>query len=275
MAKTRSHANSKGGVGKTTETEETGHNLAEQGRRVLLIDLDGQCSLTKNLGLLPANGQPTIFAVLTEPGKDANRAVVEYHGTARYPVRYPKGGGLFLIPGARSITRAKGTFDSTRDRQPVGTYDLVMDYVIRTWLQGFDDILLDLSPDPDNPNNDAALFASEEVIAPISVESMSIDGVLELMRTLKDSNAARLGLGLRGQADLRALVPSKVMPDQVDRAREVIASLEQNHIPHFGDLYVPYTTAGWKAPDERVPIAVYQPGDAAAEVYRQITQKLL
>jgi len=270
------NANSKGGVGKTTQTEELAHRLAEQGKWVLVMDLDGQCNLTKNLDAMPTSPkQPTMHAVLTEPGMDAMRAVVQYTGTTSRPVRYANGGGLFLIPGAKTITKAPGEFFGTRARQPIHDFKLTIHHVITSWLMGFDFILLDSSPDPDSEVNDAALLATHEVLVPVSVESMSIDGVMEFLAILRASNASRPSFKLTGQAHLKALVPSKVMPDQVERAGEVIATLAQHNIPHFGDLYVPYTTAGWKAPDDRVPIALYRPDDAAALVYQQIAAKLL
>ena len=58
-------ANNKGGVGKTTTTITVGLELARRGRRVLLVDLDGQCTLTENLiDFLPSK---TVRDALTGP----------------------------------------------------------------------------------------------------------------------------------------------------------------------------------------------------------------
>ena len=59
-------SNQKGGVGKTTTTMSLGAALAEQGKRVLLIDLDQQGSLTISAGYDPENLDKTIYTVLSE-----------------------------------------------------------------------------------------------------------------------------------------------------------------------------------------------------------------
>ncbi len=61
--KTISICNQKGGVGKTTCSLCLSAGMSEQGKRVLLIDLEGQRNLTRTLG---AEGKPTILEVLTD-----------------------------------------------------------------------------------------------------------------------------------------------------------------------------------------------------------------
>jgi len=62
--KTYAIANQKGGVAKTTSTINIGHALALKGKRVLLIDLDPQASLTVSLGFDPDSYEQTIYNVL-------------------------------------------------------------------------------------------------------------------------------------------------------------------------------------------------------------------
>ena len=61
-------ANQKGGVAKTTTTHNLGVALAARGKRVLMIDLDSQASLTISVGLEPLEIKRTIVDVLRKDG---------------------------------------------------------------------------------------------------------------------------------------------------------------------------------------------------------------
>ncbi|MBY0443198.1 MAG: AAA family ATPase, partial [Mycobacteriaceae bacterium] len=66
-AKVIAMCNQKGGVGKTTSTINLGAALAEQGRRVLLVDMDPQGALSAGLGVPHYELDNTIHNLLVEP----------------------------------------------------------------------------------------------------------------------------------------------------------------------------------------------------------------
>ncbi|MBA3822434.1 MAG: ParA family protein [Ktedonobacterales bacterium] len=266
-----SAANQKGGVAKTTSAVNLGHELASHGKKVLIIDGDSQRSATKNLGIDPKPGQPTVYAVMSEPAQGISRAVVTYTGTAKYPVRYPHSGRLDIIPGAKQITDAPNVFDKSRERQPMPTFNHVLPYLITQFCGEYDYVIIDPSPSEDRVNK-AIIYAADAIIAPVAAEPMAMDGVQELLETLQEINVAREGLRLVGQTKLAGLLIAKVYPDQMKLVASLQSALDGAHIPHFGTTYIPYTTAGWESTGERVPIAVYQPDDAAAAAYHLIAQ---
>jgi len=65
-ARTIAVCNQKGGVGKTTTTINLGAALAEQGRRVLLVDFDPQGALSVGLGIQPHDIENTVYNLLME-----------------------------------------------------------------------------------------------------------------------------------------------------------------------------------------------------------------
>src|SRR6201993_4045632 len=67
-ARTVAVCNQKGGVGKTTTTINLGAALAEQGRRVLLVDFDPQGALSVGLGIQPHDIDNTVYNLLMERG---------------------------------------------------------------------------------------------------------------------------------------------------------------------------------------------------------------
>ena len=68
MGKIISFANQKGGVAKTTSTYNVGVSLARKGKKTLIIDLDGQASLTISAGLEPFDHDNSIVSVLKKDG---------------------------------------------------------------------------------------------------------------------------------------------------------------------------------------------------------------
>jgi len=152
-------ANQKGGVGKTTTAVTLGHGLARAGRRVLIVDLDPQGHVAFALGLKKSNG---LYRLLVDQETLRQVAV-----NARP--------NLDIVPSDKTGEAAKRYVTTLNFREKV---------LIRA-LKGavYDVIILDTPPSIDVLHV-AALVASHWVIIPTRLDSLAIDGVNEILRSM-------------------------------------------------------------------------------------------
>src|SRR5438552_14421959 len=99
-------ANQKGGVAKTTTVASLGAALAEQGQRVLLVDLDAQACLTFSLGIDPEDLELSVHHVLTK-GVDPAEVIIATDD------------GVDLLPATIELARAEAELLTRTGREHV------------------------------------------------------------------------------------------------------------------------------------------------------------
>ena len=158
-------ANQKGGVAKTTTVASLGAALAEQGKTVLIVDLDPQACLTFSLGIDPEDLELSVHHVLTK-GIDATEVIIETDD------------GVDLLPATIELARAEADLLTRTGRE----------YVLRAALEdldGYDWVLLDCPPSL-GVLTVAALTAASGVLIPLQCETLSHRGVGQLLDTVHD-----------------------------------------------------------------------------------------
>ena len=155
-------SNRKGGTGKTTLAVNLAAELAERGRRVLLVDLDSQNHCAVGLGVKTAKGAATVHDLFRDPGARLARAVL--------PTRHAN---LSLVPADPLFEHGSGLRDEALLKRALGEAEL----------GGFDLVILDTPPSLDILLINA-LTAATGIIVPYVPHHLSFEGVKQLMRVL-------------------------------------------------------------------------------------------
>ncbi|NDK55508.1 ParA family protein [Pontibacter fetidus] len=153
--------NQKGGTGKTTTTINLGSALSKLGKRVLLVDLDPQGNLSYSLAV-------------TEP--KATLADAFLGNTTLQEVLVEKD-GLWIAPGSNELVDIEISLVSQPEREKF-LYSMLKD------LKGFDYILIDCPPSLSVLTLNA-LTASDEVLIPLQMEVLTLQGLDQILNTVQ------------------------------------------------------------------------------------------
>lgn len=163
VGRTLVFAQGKGGVGKTSLTSNTAALAASAGHRVLVIDLDQQGNVARDLGFPPNTGDELMSSLLT---------------SAPLPISKDVRPNLDVVAGGPAIGDAASVFASRSAR---GSGDLadVLEAKLRPIEADYDLILID-TPPGDRILVEAALSVALAVAIPTRMDEASIDGVTRI-----------------------------------------------------------------------------------------------
>lgn len=248
-------ANQKGGVAKTTTVYNLGAALVERDRRVLIVDLDQQGSLTMSAGLDPDTLDDTVYNVLSsyaDPKEKHPRALSTI-------IQKTAAEGLELAPA--NIELAALDLELTR----AYNREQILKAALAPLRDQYDYILLDCPPSLGLLVVNA-LTASDEVIIPLQADYLATKGVKLLLQTV-EAVTEKLNPELRIAGIVLTLADQRTT-----HAREVI---ERTRSTFTGQLRVFETLLKMnvrlkEAPIMGTSILAYDPKSNAAEAYRAL-----
>ncbi|MER2600378.1 MAG: ParA family protein [Caldilineales bacterium] len=235
---------SKGGVGKTTTTVNLAAGLALAGRRVLIIDADTQGQVSKSLGVQPLAGLNELVA----GEADADQAIT------------PARERLWVLAGSKNLAGLKRLIA----RQEYGA-ERTLANALAPLDERFDVVLIDTAPGWDVLTVNV-LFYVNEVLTPVSLEVMTLQGLLDFARSLSDIQRHRPELALR------YVVPT-FLDRRVRKTNEIMAQLQQ-HFPAQLCAPIRYNVRLSEAPGYHQHIFEYAPRSPGAEDYQALTERI-
>jgi chromosome partitioning protein len=242
-------ANQKGGVGKTTTTVNLGAALAEQGYRVLVVDLDPQANATTGLGVEARNFEFSMYDVIMRelPLEDC--------------IEPTSVKNLFVAPATIDLAGIE------IELVPAFSRELKLKKAVDTVVDDFDFVLIDCPPSLGLITVNG-LAAAEEVMVPIQCEYYALEGLGQLLR-----NVNLVSTNLNENLEVTTIVLT--MYDARTRLSVDVANEVREH---FADrvckVVIPRTVRLSEAPSFGQPITVFDPASRGAVAYRELAKEV-
>lgn len=250
MAHIISVVNQKGGVGKTTTSVNLAAFLADQGKFVLLVDLDPQANATSGLGLDHASLPAGVYEGLI--GAHPMRRLV--HKTNH--------DGLKIIPATQSLAGASVELVNAEERE----------HFLRKALlevrNDFDYILIDNPPSLGMLTING-LVAADSVLIPVQAEYYALEGLTQLMNTI---NLVKENI----RPDLEVMGAVITMYDSRTRlSKEVLEELYRYFPDKIFRSVIPRSVRLAEAPSFGKSILGYDPASRAAKAYERLAKEFI
>jgi chromosome partitioning protein len=244
-------ANQKGGVGKTTTAINLAGALAEQGFRVLCVDMDPQANLTAGLGINLNTVELSMADVLAD-----NRA------TIREVVRATEIAGIDVAPAHIDLASTEGELFTMLGREQM-LRDSLEDH-----LEAYDYVLIDCPPNLGLLTVNG-LVAADSVIIPVQTQYYAMKGLTNLVKVITTIRT-KLNRNLR----ILGLLPT-FYDGRTNLARDMLDELRVVGDHHVFSSIIRHTVKLGEAPLVGRPITAYAGSSEAARTYRELAREVI
>ncbi len=251
MSKIIAFANQKGGVGKTTTCLNVSAYMALMGKKVLLVDIDPQGNATSGLGKEKSNEYNSIYQVMS-----GDCTITE--AVIKTPVEK-----LDLLPANLDLAGVEVELVGKQNREKI------LKGILDNIKNSYDYITIDCPPSLGLITVNA-LTAADSVCIPIQCEFFALEGLTQLMNSIRliKKNGLNTGLQIEG-----------VVLTMRDTRSNLGKQVAEEITKFFGEAVfktaIPRNVRLAESPSYGLPVYLYDKSCAGAQCYLKLTEEIL